>query len=66
MSGLEFPDVTKRNIAEGWVARIDLDELAALLAPYFSSADRAYEEHYTCADAVLAALPELMGGGDQA
>lgn len=53
---------TDREAMPSLTERIDLDELAALLAPYFSGADRAYEEHYTCADAVLAALPELMGG----
>lgn len=56
------PDASEVAPADEWVKRIDMDKLAALLAPFFSGADRAHEEHYTCADAAIAALPELMKG----
>ena len=48
--------------ADEWVQRIDRDKLAEMLKPYFNGGDVAYGEHVECADAVLAALPDLMGG----
>ena len=50
------------NAADGWVQRIDREKLAEMLKPYFSGGDVAYGENVECADAVLAVLPELMGG----
>ena len=44
-----------------WGQRIDRDKLAEMLKPYFNGGDVAYGEHIECAEAVLAALPELMG-----
>ena len=48
--------------ADEWARHIDRDKLAEMLKPYFNGGDVAYGEHVECADAVLAALPELMGG----
>ena len=49
---------------EGWVQRIDRDKLAGVIK---SVLDRWFDGysggHGEIADAVLAALPELMGGG---
>ena len=53
---------TRKLTADEWGKRIDRDKLAEILKPYFSGGDVAYGEHVECADAVLAALPELMGG----
>ena len=52
---------TPLDTADEWVKRIDRDKLAEVLKPYFNGGDVAYGEHVECADAVLAALPELMG-----
>ena len=51
--------------ADEWVKLIDREKLAEMLKPYFNGGDVAYGEHVECADAVLAALPELMGGGER-
>ena len=48
--------------ADEWVKLSDREKLAEMLKPYFNGGDVAYGEHVECADAVLAALPELMGG----
>ena len=53
---------TPLDTADEWVRRIDRDKLAEMLKPYFNGGDVAYGEHVECAEAVLAALPELMGG----
>ena len=53
---------TPLDTADEWVQRIDRDKLAEMLKPYFNGGDVAYGEHVECADAVLAALPDLMGG----
>ena len=47
--------------ADEWARRIDHEKLVEMLRPYFSGGDVVYGEHVDCADAVLAALPELMG-----
>ena len=53
---------TRKLTADEWGKRIDREKLAEMLKPYFNGGDVAYGEHVECADAVLAALPELMGG----
>ena len=53
---------TPLDTADEWVQRIDSGKLAEMLKPYFNGGDVAYGEHVECAEAVLAALPELMGG----
>ena len=53
---------TRKLTADEWGKRIDRDKLAEMLKPYFNGGDVAYGEHVECAEAVLAALPELMGG----
>ena len=54
--------LTPLDTADEWVRRIDREKLAEMLKPYFNGGDRAYGEHVECAEAVLAALPDLMGG----
>ena len=55
-------DMDNRRTPDEWIERIDREKLAEMLKPYFNGGDVAYGEHVECAEAVLAALPELMGG----
>lgn len=50
---------TPLDTADEWVRRIDRDKLAEMLKPYFNGGDVAYGEHVECAEAVLAALPDI-------
>lgn len=64
---------TPLDTAEGHVKRIDRDKLADILSRAYeawaarvdSGLDEPLTEYESIADAVLAALPELMGGGER-
>ena len=62
---LEGCEWTPLRTADEWARHIDRDKLAEMLKPYFNGGDVAYGEHVECADAVLDALPELMGGDER-
>lgn len=57
-----------KDTADGWVKRIDRDALAEVLDDCFPGCDGPAAEDFIeryaviAADAVLAALPDLMGG----
>ena len=59
---------TPLDTADGWVRRIDSGKLADVIDSIVAPDDLTTEhiERMTrAADAILAALPELMGGGDR-
>ena len=61
--------VIERKTADDWASRIDRDKLAEVLDGCFPGCDGPAAEDFieryvvSAVDAVLAALPELMGGG---
>lgn len=61
---LEYGPWTPLDTADEWVKRIDRDKLAKVIGHALNE-ETSWEDrwsHDVAADAVLAALPELMGG----